>query len=80
MTSIQFVTSNDKQPLKRGRKPLYENAAKRQAAFRARKQTRTLTVQISPEIFDSLNLFLEFKDETKDSCVERALKNFLRKR
>ena len=80
MASAQFVTSHDIKSETRGRKRQYENDAARQAACRARKNTRTLSVQLSVETFDLLNNFLKFKDETKDHCVERALKSFFRKR
>lgn len=63
-----------------GRPRQYASNAERVAACRARKKTKTLSVQISQETFDALEQFLKFKDETKEHAVERALKNFLRKR
>jgi hypothetical protein len=60
-----------------------KDGAARQEAYRQRlKQAGKveLTAHVDKEIFDALTEFLKFKDETKDSAVNRALKAFLRKR
>lgn len=73
-------------PRRRGRKRVYANDAERMAAFRARRGLRTLTVDISPAVYDDLDSFMRRRvdsdnpDETKAQVVERALKYFLRKR
>lgn len=67
-------------PKKRGR-PVTGTAksnAQRQAAFRAGK--RVLTVYVSGDIFERLDVFMLARDETKSQVVERALNYFFRKR
>ena len=60
------------------------SAAERQAKRRERLREEgrvPLTVTISAEVAQALENFLRFKDETKDSCVERVLRDrLLRKR
>ena len=60
---------------------LYANAAERQAAYRARHKTRTLTVEIPEEVFEGLDVYLKFKNLTKNEVITRLLKQqLLRKR
>lgn len=63
-----------------GREAKYESDAARVAAFRARTGKKTLTVLVAPEIITRLNGFMLARDETKSQVVERALRNFFRKR
>jgi hypothetical protein len=69
----------------RGRPPTGDamTAAERQAARRQRLREGgmvSLTVMIPADLAASLDEFLKFKDEGKDSAVARALAAFLRKR
>lgn len=60
---------------------LYANAAERQAAYRARHKTRTLTVEIPEEIFEGLNAYLKFKNLTKNEVITKLIEHqLLRKR
>lgn len=59
----------------------YENDAARVAAFRARKQLVTLSVDIPVEVADALEKYLQFKDVTKTFVIEKLLRTqLLRKR
>lgn len=67
-------------PKKRGR-PVTGQAmtnAERQAKFRQGKES--LTVFLSDEVLMRLEGFMLFRDETKSQVVDRALKQFFRKR
>ncbi len=69
-----------------GRQRIYETAAARVAACRARKNKKAATFDLSPDVLEQLDLFMSRRvdsslpDETKSHVVERALKQFLRKR
>lgn len=71
---------------RKGRKRKYANNAERVAAFRARKNKRSLTADVSPEVHQLLAEFMRRRvdsdnpSETKSEVIERALKAFLRKR
>lgn len=63
------------------RPKLYENAAARQAAHRARNGTNTLTVQIPAEVMEAFNEYLKFKNLTKNEVITKLLTGqLLRKR
>jgi hypothetical protein len=59
-------------------------AAERQAVRRKRlieEGKGTLTVEVSLEVIDALDKFVQFKDEAKGSVVDRVLRDrLLRKR
>lgn len=59
-------------------------AAERQAARRRRLANEgkaTLTVEVSREVIEALDKFVQFKDEAKGSVVDRVLRDrLLRKR
>lgn len=59
-------------------------AAERQAARRARlakEGKATLTVEVSMEVIEALDKFVQFKDEAKGSVVDRVLRDrLMRKR
>lgn len=61
-----------------------KTAAQRQAARRerlAQEGKGVLTVEVSQEVIDALDRFVQFKDENKGSVVDRILKGtLLRKR
>ena len=63
-----------------GRKRVYESNAARVAAYRARKNKRTLSALVSPDLVARLDAFMLARDETKSDVVERALRDFFRKR
>lgn len=63
------------------RPKLYESAAARVAAHRARNNTRSLTVQIPAELMEGLNEYMKFKNLTKDQVITKLLAGqLLRKR
>ncbi len=63
------------------RPKLYENAAARVAAHRARNNTKSLTVQIPAELMEGLNEYMKFKNLTKDQVITKLLAGqLLRKR
>ncbi|EEF21763.1 conserved hypothetical protein [Ricinus communis] len=59
-------------------------AAERQAARRKRlaeEGKKTLTVEVSLEVLEALDKFVQFKDEDKGSVVDRVLRDrLIRKR
>jgi hypothetical protein len=60
-----------------------EQAAERQRRHRERLRDDgkvSITAMFPAELMEKLDVFLKFKDETKDHAVERALVAFLRKR
>lgn len=63
-----------------GRKAKYASDAERVAAHRVRTGKKTLTVQISRELWNRIDTFMLGRDETKSKVIERALVNFFRKR
>jgi hypothetical protein len=63
-----------------GRPRKYESDAARVAACRARKNKKAATFDIAPELLERLDKFMLARDETKSEVVERALKEFFRKR
>jgi hypothetical protein len=63
-----------------GRKRIYESDAARVAACRARKNKKASTFNIAPELLKRLDDFMLARDETKSQVVERALRDFFRKR
>jgi hypothetical protein len=63
-----------------GRQRIYENDAAKVAAYRARKNKKPATFDLAPELLERLNKFMLARDETKSQVVERALKDFFRKR
>lgn len=66
---------------RRGRPAKYANAAERVAACRARKNTRTLSVQVPADLYKALEDYMQFKDLTKNEVIEKLLKTqLLRKR
>lgn len=89
MTFDLNVTCNDNSDVvkkSKGRAKIYDSAAARVAACRARKNLKAVTFDLSPDVLNSLNVFMSRRvdsslpDETKSHVVERALKQFLRKR
>jgi hypothetical protein len=63
------------------RPKIYANAAERQAAYRARNELVTLSVEIPREVMEALNEYLQFKDKTKNEVITKLLTNqLLRKR
>lgn len=66
---------------KGGRPRKYATDAERQAAYRARKDTVRLTVDLPRELVDGLNEYMKFKGLTKTEVFSRLLKTqLLRKR
>lgn len=63
-----------------GRKRIYANDAEKMAAYRVRKNKKSLTVLVAPELLEKLDSFMLARDETKAQVVERALQYFFRKR
>lgn len=64
-----------------GRKRIYKDDAARVAAFRARKQLVTLSVDIPRDVAEALDRYLQFKDVTKGAVIEKLLRSqLLRKR
>lgn len=63
-----------------GRKRIYKTDADRVAAYRKRKNKRASTFNLAPELLERLDKFMIARDETKSEVVERALKEFFRKR
>jgi hypothetical protein len=61
-----------------------KTAAERQAARRAKLTEQgkgVLTVEVSQDVIDALDKFVQFKDESKGSVVDRILRGtLLRKR
>lgn len=63
------------------RQRLYESDAARVAAFRARKGTVTLSVDLPREIVESLNEYMRFKGLTKAQVISKLISSqLLRKR
>lgn len=63
------------------RPKLYENDAARVAAYRARKDLVTLTVDLPAEVVAGLDAYLKFKGVTKREVIEKLLRTqLLRKR
>lgn len=67
---------------KRGRKPKYASNAERQAAYRARKGTETVTLEVPIELMEQLREWNRFKHLTyHEIFVEKLLRGqLLRKR
>lgn len=69
-----------------GRQRIYASDAARVAAYRARKNKKAETFDLSPELLERLDEFMRLRvdsknpDETKSQLVERALQYFFRKR
>lgn len=64
-----------------GRKKIYGSTAERVAAYRARKNLKSFTVQIPEELFDQMEDFLKYKDLSKSAAVEKLIRTqLLRKR
>lgn len=69
-----------------GRQRIYETAAARVAACRARKNKKAATFDLSPDLLNRLDDFMRLRvdsknpSETKSQVVERALQSFFRKR
>ena len=59
-------------------------SAQRMAAKRERERLEgltTLTVKIPLEVFEALNVFIQFKDSNKDAVVEKLIRSqIMRKR
>lgn len=56
-------------------------AAERQAAYRARHQLVSVTVELPVELVDELNEYLQFKDTTRNAVFAKLLRTqLLRKR
>jgi hypothetical protein len=63
------------------RAKLYENAAERQAAYRARNELSSLTVELPAETLQALREFMKFKDYTMKEAVTKLItQQLLRKR
>ena len=63
------------------RPKLYENDAARVAAYRARQNLVTLTVDLPAEVVAGLDEYLNFKGVTKRQVIEKLLRTqLLRKR
>lgn len=63
------------------RPKLYENDAARVAAYRARKDLVTLTVDLPADVVAGLDQYLKFKGVTKREVIEKLLRSqLLRKR
>jgi metal-responsive CopG/Arc/MetJ family transcriptional regulator len=63
------------------RPKLYENDAARVAAYRARQNLVTLTVDLPAEVVAGLDEYLKFKGVTKRQVIEKLLRTqLLRKR
>lgn len=55
--------------------------AERKAVNRMRRGTRTLTVELPPEVLDGLNEYMKFKGMTKNEVIEKLIRSqLLRKR
>lgn len=68
---------------KRGRPPTGNamTAAERQAAYRARHELVSVTVELPAELVESLNDYLKFKDVTRNEVFAKLLRSqLLRKR
>lgn len=76
--TFDFCASRGKRSVGRQRK--YPNNAAKVAAYRARKNKKSLTVLVAPELVNKLDAFMLARDETKSEVVERALQYFFRKR
>jgi len=69
-----------------GRARVYEKASDRVAACLARKNKKSATFTLSPEILNRLDAFMEARVDSKNpsekrsEVVERALASFFRKR
>lgn len=63
-----------------GRRRIYESDADRVRAHLERKNKRPATFNLAPELLERLNKFMLARDETKSEVVERALRDFFRKR
>ncbi|MRW85271.1 hypothetical protein GJ698_14395 [Pseudoduganella sp. FT26W] len=80
---LDLVSSANRQP---GRPPtgVAKTAAERQAARRerlAKKGKGVLTVDVSQEVIEALDKYVQFKDVTKGDVVDRLLRGaLLRKR
>ena len=55
----------------------YENDAARVAAFRARNGLVTLSVDVSRDVAEALDQYLQFKDVTKSAVIEKLLRSQL---
>ncbi len=66
---------------KRGRPRIYGSTAERVAAYRARKNLKSFSVEIPAELYNQLEDFLKFKDTSKSAIVEKLIRSqLLRKR
>lgn len=69
-----------------GRRRIYSSDAEKAAAYRARKNKRTLSVLVDDSVMNELDAFMRRRvdsdnpDETKAEVVQRALRAFLRRR
>lgn len=63
------------------RPKIYESAAARVAAFRARKSLVTLSVDLPADLVAELEAYMAFKNVTKKEVIEKLLRTqLLRKR
>jgi hypothetical protein len=64
-----------------GRPRIYANDAEKMAAYRARNDLVTMTVDLPRDVFDGLTEYLKFKGKTKNEVVASLItKQLLRKR
>jgi hypothetical protein len=64
-----------------GRKKIYASASEKQAAYRARHGKTSFTINLPTDLIDELRQFLDFKDLTRDECIEKLIRTqLLRKR
>lgn len=88
MPIAQIVKINESQRRSSlgGRARKYDSDAARVIAYRARKNVKAVTFNLSLQIIDRLAAFMrlrvdsKFPSETKSEVVERALMQFFRKR
>jgi hypothetical protein len=76
---LDLVSSANRQP-GRPATGVAKTAAERQAARRerlAKKGKGVLTVEVSQEVIDALDKFVQFKDVTKGQVVDRLLRGAL---
>jgi hypothetical protein len=60
---------------------VYASDADRVAAFRARRDLVTVTVDLPRDVVDGLNEYMKFKDLTKTQVLEKLIRSqLLRKR
>lgn len=64
-----------------GRPRIYKTNAERVAAHRARHKLKAFTVEIPAELYEGLENYLKFRDESKSAVVARLIRTqLLRKR